>query len=775
MNSSLGQGSHDDAAGPITRNVEQLLESVVEHYLERLQAGHSPDQPELLTLSPEIAELLEQRLQTRRATTEVEQLLESVAESYLDRLQAGQAPARQELVSRYPEIAELLERRLRLVELMHYLTREQTSSGKESPDVRDADRGKEPSSLPAVTTVGSALHTVPYLGSNIPGPAAPELADFEVLRPLGAGAFGQVFLARQRSLGRLVAVKLSPNQGSEARTLASLEHDHIVRVFSETVDPVHDLRILCMQYVPGSNLAGVIQALVRRPMHEWSGRALVEAIDANSGGQPNSTALESSDLRDRDFLAGCDFIEAVCWLGARLAEALSRAHRQGILHRDIKPANILLHRNGRPLLADFNLAGDRHRGGLPGGELFGGTLIYMAPEHLDAFNPEANTSREAVDQRSDIYSLGLVLFELLTGQRPSSLALRHGQDSSPALLTGATLRALAAERRREAPSPRRLSPEVPEVLDRVVRRCLEPDPARRFQSAAELAAALEGCGELTRWHKALPSGGSLTRTALAYPLAVGLLLPLLPHLVGALVAFGYTAAWVASHPARPALETLFGKLALGYCLVVFPLTGGLTVYLARPIWQMCVRLRGPTLVGPVQVTEMRRRALRKPALGVMLSSLGWLPGAVVLPLLMVHLVPEAAGWDVLLHYFLSFLIAGLIALTYTEFVDQFLLLRVAYPFLWAFPHQARQTARAELDPVDRRLRVFQVLSGLIPVASGFALLIGLVSASPEQRASSGYQGFLVLVLVLMALGMAGAWFAVVISDRLRRVLAALKG
>jgi serine/threonine protein kinase len=604
------------------------------------------------------------------------------------------------------------------------------------------------------------------------------LNDFELLRPLGEGSFGQVFLARQQSLGRLVAIKVTRNQSSEARTLASLEHDHIIRVFFESVDRERGLRVLCMQYVPGPTLAGVIAALGRRPRNEWSGQALLEVIDALS---PDLVSPDSTSTSyEREFLAGCNFIEAVCWIGARLAEALAHAHRQGILHRDIKPANILFHRNGRPLLADFNLAIDQQRLGQSGEEtVFGGTPYYMAPEHLDAFNPEEPTTPEAVEQRSDLYSLGVVLFELLTGRRPFGHVPR-GQ--SP----GATLRALAAERRQEAPSPRTVGsgddglhstprPDLPEFLDRVVRRCLDPDPARRYQTAAELAQVLQGCYELEHLHKAMPAAGPLTRTTRRYPLFMGVFLPLLPHLVGTLVVFSYTAAWVASHPARLALEVLFGKLALGYSLMVFPITGTLTYLLSNPIWQTYGQLRGASRVDPALVFQTRQRALRKPAWGLALSCLGWVPGALVLPLLVVLLAPEATGWDVFLHYFLSFVIAGLIALTYTEFVDQFLLLCVIYPVLWVDPRQPRQTARAELGPVDRRLRVFQVLSGLIPLATGMALMGGLVWASPEQRASSGYQDFLLLVTVLMGLGLAGFWLAVLISGHLSRALAALQG
>src|SRR5262249_37830160 len=230
--------------------------------------------------------------------------------------------------------------------------------------------------------------------------------DFHLLEILGAGSFARVFLARQVSLGRQVALKVSRNRGQEARTLAILEHEHIVRVFSEVVDREHDLRLLCMQYVPGATLEKVIEAVRYLPLRQRGGRAILDFLDAKVSAQ---TALDLGALRDREALAGMDHIEAGCWMGARLAEALAHAHGQGVLHRDIKPANVLLNRYGRPLLVDFNVAGGQFCEGRDA--LFGGTLAYMSPEHLDAFNPDDFTPIEAVDARSDVYALGLVLYE----------------------------------------------------------------------------------------------------------------------------------------------------------------------------------------------------------------------------------------------------------------------------------------------------------------------------------------------------------------------------
>jgi serine/threonine protein kinase len=585
------------------------------------------------------------------------------------------------------------------------------------------------------------------------------LGDFELVRVLGAGSFGRVFLARQLSLGRLVALKVTTGYSGEARTLAGLEHEHIVRVFAEGVDGPTGLRLLAMHYVRGATLERVMQTLRGFDLDARTGKAIRGAVRALAG--PRSPTAG----RGGEALAHCDAVEAVCWLGARLADALDHAHRRGVLHRDVKPSNILLGLDGRPLLADFNLAAGPRRGGEPA---FGGTLGYMAPEHLDAFNPNDPTPPRAVDARSDIYSLGVVLFELLTGRRPFGPA-------AAGFPPGEALRALAAARRQGAPAPRQLRPDIPAVLDRVVRRCLDPNPDRRYPTAEELARVLDGCGELRRLGRDMPPAGPITRAARARPQFVGLLLPLLPHLLGALVVFGYTAAWVASHPARAVLEGLYARLALGYSLVVFPLTGGISFTLTRPIWRACVRLQGPAAADAAAVDRVRRRALCKPLWGAVLSGLGWLPGAVLLPALVLCLAPAAAGWDVVLHYSLSFLIAGLIALTYTEFADQYLLLCVAYPALWADPVHPRQTARDELGPVDRRLRIFQVQSGLVPLATGIALMAGLAGAGPEQRTAAGYQTFLLLVTTLMGLGLAGSWLAVLISGRLGRAATALTG
>ena len=186
-------------------------------------------------------------------------------------------------------------------------TRDESGSGLFQHPTCSAPPFRPPVENPAPVppnTVASAPPAVP--------PDHGRVEDFEMIRELGVGGFGRVFLARQLSLGRLVAVKMSANRGQEARTLARLEHAHIVRIFSEIVDPHKDLRILCMQYVPGTNLQRIIEKLSHRDRQTWSGHAILEILDSVA---VEAVPLDPAALRERELLARCDFVEAVCTLG----------------------------------------------------------------------------------------------------------------------------------------------------------------------------------------------------------------------------------------------------------------------------------------------------------------------------------------------------------------------------------------------------------------------------------------------------------------------------
>src|SRR5215469_11164342 len=320
------------------------------------------------------------------------------------------------------------------------------------------------------------------LGDDPPAPALPETGDevfhFRLRQELGRGAFARVFLAEQGDLaGRRVVVKCSTTEGTEPQTLAQLQHTNIVPIYSVHEDAGAGVRAVCMPYFGGASLSAVLQRLRgERPPSTATDflRALAEASGSAGGACPAAIPHPPP-------YAGWTYVRTAAWIVARLAEALQHAHARGVLHRDVKPSNVLIDRDGQPLLLDFNLARDLNTE--PARATVGGTVAYMAPEHLRALAARDLALARQVDRRADVYSLGMVLFEMLAGESP------FDQSASYAPLP-ALIEAMAVERGRGVPSLRKKRPDVPWGLESIARKCLMPDPERRYQRAEELAEDL---------------------------------------------------------------------------------------------------------------------------------------------------------------------------------------------------------------------------------------------------------------------------------------------
>src|SRR5262245_61910138 len=331
-------------------------------------------------------------------------------------------------------------------------------------------------------------------GETLPQPGD-QLFGFRLRSELGRGAFARVFLAEQTDLAaRPVVLKVSAIEGNEPQTLAQLQHTHIVPVFSLHEDRDAGLRALCMPYFGGASLAQVLGSAWAGGVTPTTGAELADALGRvaaprsqgsevrgqQSGGAsltPDSCLLTPEAQR----LRRLSYVQAVAWLGACLAEGLQHAHSRGVLHRDLKPSNVLLSADGQPMLLDFNLAQDS-RDGCARASL-GGTVAYMAPEHLRALVGHDPALDARVDRRSDIYSLGMVISEMLVGRRP--FAPNASYDPLPVLV-----KSMAVERSLSAPSARALRPDVPWGLESILRRCMAPDPEDRYQHAEELAEDL---------------------------------------------------------------------------------------------------------------------------------------------------------------------------------------------------------------------------------------------------------------------------------------------
>ena len=321
-------------------------------------------------------------------------------------------------------------------------------------------------------------------GVNFPE-AGQTIGGFYLVEELGRGAFARVFLARERQLADVGRWRLKVSQGGgrgEPQTLGKrLQHTHIVPVYSHQADAATGLHLLCMPYFGRVTLARVLED--SEVQSATSGQDVACALDrlepAGVPTSPHSTGREALEKRT--------YSQAIAWWGARLAEALHHAHSRGVLHRDLKPSNVLVTADGMPMLLDFNLAREPvFDDGSPGGEpRLGGTIDYMPREQLKAL---AEGCSDSVDCRADIYSLGVVLFEALTGKRPFA-SPRRGGSMLELLSRAADLRLGPLPRLRDR------HPEIPAALETVIRRCLEPEQADRYPRASQLAADLQAVAD----------------------------------------------------------------------------------------------------------------------------------------------------------------------------------------------------------------------------------------------------------------------------------------
>lgn len=406
-------------------------------------------------------------------------LAELVREDLRRRYARGETPAVGEYLDRYPILRADRQRVLSLV-YEEFCLREERGEALD-PDSFCARYASWQDSLRSQLRYHRELSLAVSSPVSPPPPALfPEpggrFLRYELDSELGRGGSGRVFLARDGSLGgRRVALKLTLDRSDEASLLGRLDHPQIMPISLVEDDPTTKLRAMCMPYLPGRTLVEVIQRVhaLGRP------RRADVLCQALAGVEPGADASGPSWP---DFPRRGRFADGAAWLAGKLAQALAYSHQQGVSHRDIKPANILLTLRSGPMLLDFNLAHAPCGGASASRAATGGTLPYMAPEHLGAFlDPELWPQ---VGPAADLYSLGLVLRELLTGRRPD---VPDSALPTPRMI--AELR--GAREAAPPPSIHRENPEVPHALAAIITRCLAPRPQDRYPDAAALADDLK--------------------------------------------------------------------------------------------------------------------------------------------------------------------------------------------------------------------------------------------------------------------------------------------
>jgi serine/threonine protein kinase/Flp pilus assembly protein TadD len=306
--------------------------------------------------------------------------------------------------------------------------------------------------------------------------AGQRCGDFTLIRELGRGAFARVYLATEVSTGdRPVAVKFSFEGGAEARTLGRINHPNVVPVLSARFDTATGLTAVCMPFLGAATLHDVLDRVYAVGGTVPPRRAEEFLAAARASVRGDDPAVESSPP-DRRLVRG-SYEEGVALIGLELAEALAFLHARGVYHLDLKPSNVLLGSNGRPMLLDFNLSADA-RNAAP---RTGGTLPYIAPEQAVRLLT-TDPAERAPDGRADLFSLGVIIYELLTGTPPFGTLPRLPLHEAASLLLA---------RQREGCQPiRKAAPWTSRRLAAVVESCLAIDPSSRPTSAEAVAAAL---------------------------------------------------------------------------------------------------------------------------------------------------------------------------------------------------------------------------------------------------------------------------------------------
>ncbi len=389
-----------------------------------------------------------------------EHLAEQVAGELSAAWERGERPRTEDYLARYPELRDHPEAAARVI-YEEICVREGLG---QRPDTAELS-GRFPHWRDELRMLRQCHE---LLRPGPPPPSFPEvgstLGDYRLHAVLGRGQRGRVFLATQQTLAdRPVVLKVTRLAGGEHLSLARLQHPNVVPLYAAHDFPGLGLRALCLPYLGGLTLDRAIGLLADRPPGDRRGADLVRILD-EARTEPNLLPAWSGS---RQFFAGAAYPRAVCWVGACLAEALHAAHTRGLLHLDLKPSNVLLADDGQPMLLDFHLARGPLGPGDPPPNRIGGTEGYMSPEQglaMDALRRGLPVPA-AVDERSDVYSLGVTLYELLAGSPPP------GAGASAADLV-------------------RSNPRVGWGLAGIVAKCLAPEPTDRYPGAAALAADL---------------------------------------------------------------------------------------------------------------------------------------------------------------------------------------------------------------------------------------------------------------------------------------------
>ncbi|MCC3328387.1 protein kinase domain-containing protein [Nocardia abscessus] len=513
------------------------------------------------------------------------------------------------------------------------------------------------------------------------------------------------------------------------------------------VAPVAPLpRLVYMQYLPGGTAVGVLEQRCRGPVTD-GGALLLRAVDT---AMEDKGEIRPSDSSVRAEIARLSWPETVAWVGRRLADALDYAEHHGVLHHDIKPANVLFTAEGIPKLADFALGEAAARIPAPRDPGATDALVYRSPEQLAHYlDPDAPAPGNA----SDVYSLGVLLWEMLTGASPF--------DDPPPTEEGSvteTYARMLAVRRDGVPAAAlsRLPDDTPAALRRVLLECLHADPQRRWRSGAELAGQLDLCLDTRARDLVDPPPNSLAYRARGWLLPVAALCVGVPNVLASFYNIQLNQALIIDRMSAADQEK-FAAVGLINNLVAFPVAALLLLFMTRRPLTIAFRLGRGEGYSARTLAKARRDTLLMGDWAVWIPFGFWLVAGIIWPLGLAF-----SGVDLprgtFLHFFAAQVVCAAIALAYPFFPIMVYAVRSIYPQL---------LVRGGIGPGDeKQLRALAKRGNFYLGVAASVPLLGVASATFVNAAD------LELVIVPVRVLSVGGILAFVLTYRLFRLLEA---